>query len=130
MRKKSYDKDLCKVSLIKLFEKNSEKFLYENLGDAHSIGCPKFLIKTGFPKELINCVTRTHKSDPSHYKSIIYVDGKAVDKLEGVRMEALLSHIASIFNYRLTSRKYGRGSAHREELNQLIQNLKKDKYLQ
>ena len=55
---------------------------------------------------------------------------EAVDKLEGVRMEALLSHIASIFNYRLTSRKYGRGSAHREELSQLIQNLKKDKYLQ
>jgi hypothetical protein len=70
-----------------------------SLCDGHSILAPQAFLDAGLPKEFVDQVTTTHRSDTSSPKSTIFVGGKAVEELRGVyglQMLRTLAHVLDI----------------------------------
>ncbi|QOV89762.1 hypothetical protein [Humisphaera borealis] len=65
-----------------------------SLCDGHSILAPKAFLDAGLPPDVVAHLTSTHESDGTP-KSSIYVNGHAVEKLEGVYGLDALRFLAS-----------------------------------
>lgn len=79
-------------------------------GDGHSLYKPAYYIDAGWPKEFIDSMTHDHESDTSDHKSTIFVDGKAVAKLESC-VASFDFHASVCHVLKLNARSaYGRGT--------------------
>jgi len=52
--------------------------------DGHTVLDPRAFLDAGLPMDVVDHLTRTHRSDPSHPKSTLFVDGRPVEELSGV----------------------------------------------
>lgn len=76
--------------------------------DGHGIWSPQVYLDAGFPAEVVDPLTREHRSGED-WKSTIFVGGKAVKSLKGVHHLSMLARLGRLIGAENRATFHGRG---------------------